>query len=193
MSNVQLEAEEFSTELWTGRRILGTINNYLFLDLPPFLAFAGTTLVAYRILFATARRVTKLSQIRTRSDGAQGIETKTSLRLQTGKQDLWGKGSGVRDLNIADVRVEAVPGRKSSYLVKSSILWYGANMTWPHPGAGKGYLSLTLRPEAIKHKWIERRPYYMDFRDSRFVAETDQEIVMSLNRVEHVFGKVQGA
>lgn len=129
MSNVQLEAEEFSTELWTGRRILGTINNYLFLDLPPFLAFAGTTLVAYRILFATARRVTKLSQIRTRSDGAQGIETKTSLRLQTGKQDLWGKGSGVRDLNIADVRVEAVPGRKSSYLVKSSILWYGANMT----------------------------------------------------------------
>lgn len=63
----------------------------------------------------------------------------------------------------------------------------------PDSGAGKGYLSLTLRPEAIEHKWIERRPYYMDFRNSRFVAETDQEVVMSLNRVEHVFGKVQGA
>ncbi|KAE8538108.1 hypothetical protein D1P53_006175 [Cryptococcus gattii VGV] len=163
-------ADWFSEDVGLFKRIRGTINNYLFLDLPPFLAFAGTTLVAYRILFATARRVTKLSQIRTRSDGAQGIETKTSLRLQTGKQDLWGKGSGVRELDIADVRVEAVPGR-----------------------AGKGYLSLTLRPEAIRHKWIERRPYYMDFRNSRFVAETDQEIVMSLNRVEHVFGKVQGA
>ncbi|KIR38002.1 hypothetical protein I307_06169 [Cryptococcus deuterogattii 99/473] len=163
-------ADWFSEDVGLFKRILGTINNYLFLDLPPFLAFAGTTLVAYRILFATARRVTKLSQIRTRSDGAQGIETKTSLKLQTGKQDLWGKGYGVRDLDIADVRVESVPGR-----------------------AGKGYLSLTLRPEAIKHKWIERRPYYMDFRNSRFVAETNQEIVMSLNRVEHVFGKVQGA
>ncbi|WVQ89166.1 hypothetical protein IAS59_002913 [Cryptococcus gattii] len=89
-------ADWFSEDVGLFKRILGTINNYLFLDLPPFLAFAGTTLVAYRILFATARRVTKLSQIRTRSDG---------------KQDLWGKGSGVRDLNIADVRVETVPGR----------------------------------------------------------------------------------
>ncbi|OWZ80143.1 hypothetical protein C366_01026 [Cryptococcus neoformans Tu401-1] len=160
----------FSEDIGLFKRILGTINNYIFLDLPPFLALAGTTLVAYRILFATARRVTRLSQVRTRSDGVQGIQTKTNLRLQTGKQDLWGRNSGVRDLDIADLRVEAVPGR-----------------------AGKGYLSLTLRPEAIKHKWIERRPYYMDFRNSRFVAETDQEVVMSLNRVEHIFGKVQGA
>ncbi|WVO21882.1 uncharacterized protein IAS62_003202 [Cryptococcus decagattii] len=104
-------ADWFNEDVGLFKRILGTINNYLFLDLPPFLAFAGTTLVAYRILFATARRVTKLSQIRTRSDGAQGIEAKTSLRLQTGKQDMWGKGSGIRDLDIADVRVEAVPGR----------------------------------------------------------------------------------
>lgn len=192
MSSVQLEAKEFSIYLWTCRRILGTINNYIFLDLPPFLALAGTTLVAYRILFATARRVTRLSQVRTRSDGVQGIQTKTNLRLQTGKQDLWGRNSGVRDLDIADLRVEAVPGRKCRCLVTNSLVrllrYFNFNL-----GAGKGYLSLTLRPEAIKHKWIERRPYYMDFRNSRFVAETDQEVVMSLNRVEHVFGKVQGA
>lgn len=122
----------------------------------------------------------------------QDIQTKTTLRLQTGKQDLWGKNSGVRDLDIADLRVEAVPGRKCRCLVTNSLVrllrYFDFNL-----GAGKGYLSLTLRPEAIKHKWIERRPYYMDFRNSRFVAETDQEVVMSLNRVEHVFGKVQGA
>lgn len=122
MSSVQLGAKEFSIYLWTCRRILGTINNYIFLDLPPFLALAGTTLVAYRILFATARRVTRLSQVRTRSDGVQGIQTKTNLRLQTGKQDLWGRNSGVRDLDIADLRVEAVPGRKCHYLVTISLM-----------------------------------------------------------------------
>lgn len=52
----------------------------------------------------------------------QGIQTKTNLRLQTGKQDLWGRNSGVRDLDIADLRVEAVPGRKRHYLVTISLM-----------------------------------------------------------------------
>lgn len=30
----------------------------------------------------------------------------------------------------------------------------------------------------------------MDYRDSKLVKETDEEVVLSLNRIEHIFGRL---
>lgn len=37
---------------------------------------------------------------------------------------------------------------------------------------------------------LDSWPYRMDFRDSKLVKETDEEVVLSLNRIEHIFGRL---
>ncbi|WVQ71494.1 hypothetical protein IAR50_001032 [Cryptococcus sp. DSM 104548] len=148
-------------------RAWGTFNNYLIMESPPFLCLIGTAVVAYRVFVLSGRRVIRLSQVRIRSDGTGSVPSKTYLSLSTGRQAFWGKLAKPRELDLEQVNVETVPGDH-----------------------GKGFLSMTLDPKARKHVIIERKPYFLDFRNSRFLAGTDQEVVVSVNRIEHLFGKL---
>jgi hypothetical protein len=53
------------------------------------------------------------------------------------------------------------------------------------------YLSLTVtEPRRSKYLSLDAWPYRMDYRDTELTKTTDQEIVMSLNRIEHIFGRL---
>lgn len=53
------------------------------------------------------------------------------------------------------------------------------------------YLSLTVtEPRRSKYFSLDAWPYRMDYRDTELTKNTDQEIVMSLNRIEHIFGRL---
>ncbi|TYJ55373.1 hypothetical protein B9479_003988 [Cryptococcus floricola] len=148
-------------------RAFGTFNNYLLMDAPPYLCLLVTAVVAWRVFVLSGRRVTRLSQIRVRSDGADSQPSKTYLQLYTGRQAFWGRLAKPRELDLEQVNVETVPGKH-----------------------GKGFLSMTLDPKARKLVIIERKPYFLDFTNSSFLAGTNQEVVVSVNRIEHLFGKL---
>ncbi|KAK8869941.1 hypothetical protein IAR55_000509 [Kwoniella newhampshirensis] len=150
-------------------RVWGTINNHLLIEAPPYLAVIGGGVALYRV-FLTTRRVTRLSLIRiphsaSSPTGGEGKE-EIYLRMMTGRQALLGRLAKPRDFQLGDLTVAAVPGR-----------------------SGKGFLSLVVA-DGARRSWTEERPYYMDFRDTRFLNETQEEVVVSLNRLENVFGKV---
>ncbi|WVO12750.1 hypothetical protein L204_100358 [Cryptococcus depauperatus] len=153
------------------KKTVGTVQNAVFVVAPSVLGLCGSALAMYRVFIQTGRRVTRLSQVRVRNNGRQtgNVKPEMNLRIQTGRQDMWGMLVKPREVPLEDVLVESVPSR-----------------------AGKGFLALSLRPEIIKYKIIERRPYYMDFRNSKALSGTG-EVIMSLNRVEHVFGKIKEA
>ena len=53
------------------------------------------------------------------------------------------------------------------------------------------YLSLTVtEPRRSKYLSLDALPYRMDYRDTEVTKSTDAEIVLSLNRVEHIFGRL---
>lgn len=54
------------------------------------------------------------------------------------------------------------------------------------------YLSLTVTEPRKSWASLDAWPYRMDYRDSKMVKETDEEVVLSLNRVEHIFGRLDG-
>ncbi|WVN85211.1 uncharacterized protein L203_100356 [Cryptococcus depauperatus CBS 7841] len=153
------------------KKTVGTVQNAVFVVAPSVLGLCGSALAMYRVFIQTGRRVTRLSQVRVRNNDRQtgNVKPEMNLRIQTGRQDMWGMLVKPREVPLEDVLVESVPSR-----------------------AGKGFLALSLRPEIIKYKIIERRTYYMDFRNSKALSGTG-EVIMSLNRVEHVFGKIKEA
>lgn len=52
------------------------------------------------------------------------------------------------------------------------------SLTVTEPRSGSVYLSLD--------SW----PYRMDYRDTELTKKTEEEVVLSLNRIEHIFGRL---
>jgi hypothetical protein len=54
------------------------------------------------------------------------------------------------------------------------------------------YLNLNIKPgTGIRRFGLDRWSYRLDFRDTPAVKNSPDEVVLSLNRVEHVFGALR--
>ena len=54
------------------------------------------------------------------------------------------------------------------------------------------FLNLKVTPGGKKNRFsLDGMGYRLDFRDTKLIKSTDEEVVLSLNRLEHVFGTMR--
>ena len=96
------------------------------------------------------------------------------------------KRSQPRDIAIDDLNVKMIHSRGGQSSVLRILFLEKMLMIERSP-----YLSLTVtEPRRSKYFSLDAWPYRMDYRDTELTKTTDQEIVMSLNRIEHIFGRL---
>ena len=53
-------------------------------------------------------------------------------------------------------------------------------------------MNVKITPGGKKSRFsLDFMGYRLDFRDTKLIKSTDQEVVLSLNRIEHVFGTLR--
>ena len=53
-------------------------------------------------------------------------------------------------------------------------------------------MNLKVTPDGKKRRLgLDFMGYRLDFRDTKLIKSTDEEVVLSLNRIEHVFGTLR--
>ncbi|OCF35361.1 hypothetical protein I316_02910 [Kwoniella heveanensis BCC8398] len=188
-----------------GRYIAGTTANFL-LDQVPFIALAGAVLSLNKTL-RLLRVVTRLEQVQAPAQ-AQAHPSPSTAALQgggsTGSSAIAGGSAGnsrvwvkmwtgrsaldglvpskkeYRDIEVADVGLSGVRSAQGPVLdLKIS----------PSPSNPTSSQSLKVSSSSR-----DRRPYWMDLRDSPKDAldaeKSGKDYVVSLNRLQQVFGKV---
>ncbi|WVF72341.1 hypothetical protein IAT40_007155 [Kwoniella sp. CBS 6097] len=159
-----------------GRYIAGTTANLL-LDQIPFIAFAGAVLSLNKT-FRLLRVVTRLEQVRapaSPADPLQGQGQRVWVRMRTGRSKLDAlvpSKKEYREFEIADIGLSGVRSAQGPVLD----------------------LKITPSDPKVKSWNRDRRPYWMDLRDSPQATldaeKSGKDYVVSLNRLQQVFGKI---
>ncbi|KAK4688050.1 hypothetical protein P7C73_g2054, partial [Tremellales sp. Uapishka_1] len=120
------------------------------------------SVMGFGFMLYPSRLVTRLSQVRVRSRG----ETREFIRMTHGGHlMMWGKYAKPRELQKEHMKVRVLGSINRS-----------------------PYLDLRIREP--RRNLLDGTPYRLDFRDNRLVKETEEEVVLSLNRIEEVFGEL---
>ncbi|WWD15783.1 hypothetical protein CI109_100207 [Kwoniella shandongensis] len=129
----------------------------------------GITLVLFSFLVGASRIVTKLSMVQIRPAAGKG-EQKTFLKLTSVGHEMVNGWVKPREMRVEDCKVY-FPNLEKATTVRLQV----------------------LRPDGTKPQYsLDRLPYALDFREMKGFKDTDKEVVISLNRVEHIFGRVGG-
>lgn len=123
--------------------------------------------------FMPTRFVTRLALVKrypTNTPVGSVAQTSEFLRIQHGGHLMaLVEKAPMRDLPVSDVAVKAI-GR---------------------PGA-TSFLNLKVTPGGKKSRvGLDAMGYRLDFRDTKLIKSTTDEVVLSLNRIEHVFGSLR--
>ena len=152
---------------------------------------ATVTVAAVAFMSVPSRYITRLSLIRSRpaatGNGTGMEEAKVFWRMRHAGHEMFSetsKRSQPRDIAINDLTLKMIYSRGSELLVLT--IGAVADQVDRSP-----YLSLTVtEPRRSKYLSLDALPYRMDYRDTEVTKSTDAEIVLSLNRVEHIFGRL---
>jgi hypothetical protein len=151
-------------------------------------AVASVTVAAFAFMAVPSRYITRLSLIRSRPATVTG-EGKVFWRLRHAGHEMFSetsKRSQPRDIAIQDLNVKMIHSRGGPSPFHLISLPERMLIIERSP-----YLSLTVtEPRRSKYFSLDAWPYRMDYRDTELTKTTDQEIVMSLNRIEHIFGRL---
>lgn len=137
-------------------------------------------------LLFPSRIITRLSLIRSRPQGAPTSQAKEYLRLRhLGHDMMWGKRGLSRELPVEDVSVGAILGRVSKDGQQSELYKY------PSAVLTAGRLP-TLKLKVNNSKWnlFDRAEYRLDFRNTPNLDTEKGEVVLSIDRLEDVFGRL---
>ncbi|WVQ98590.1 hypothetical protein IAU59_005719 [Kwoniella sp. CBS 9459] len=157
-----------------GTYLAGTTANFL-LDQIPFIALAGAVLSLNKTL-RLLRVVTRLEQVRAPSSNDSSVAQRVWVRMRTGRSTLDGlvpSKKEYRDVEIGDVTLSGMRSTQGPVLD----------------------LKITpADPSKTASRIRDRRPYWMDLRDSPKAAldaeRSGKDYVVSLNRLQQVFGKI---
>lgn len=137
-------------------------------------AITATTLMGLGAALLGSRLVTRLSLVR-----KPGSSTRT-IRMRTmGQEMLRGSGKGGRDIPLAECSANLVLGRPLASGARERTSWLSL---WVHS------------PGAASRLNKDHYSYRLDFKDSARLdrlTESGAEVVLSVRRVEDVFGQLE--
>ncbi|KAK8869942.1 hypothetical protein IAR55_000510 [Kwoniella newhampshirensis] len=163
----KIEARQRTSGLITkiSTRITDTIIAYS----EPIL-MSGVALVIGAFVIGSSRIVTRLSMVQIRpKNGSTG--TKTFLKLTSVGHEMSKGLVKPKEMRVEDCKVY-FPNLQKATTVRLQL----------------------LRPDGtLAPRWsVDRIPYALNFNVMKEFKETNKEVVVSMNRVEHVFGRVGG-
>lgn len=151
-------------------------------------AVASVTVAAFAFMAVPSRYITRLSIIRSRPATRTG-EAKVFWRMRHAGHEMFSetsKRSQPRDIAIQDLNIKMLPSGMGEFTLYPYFFGSRRLISDRSP-----YLSLTVtEPRRSKYLSLDAWPYRMDYRDTEMTKTTDQEIVLSLNRIEHIFGRL---